>query len=65
MIGWIVRGLLLVAGTVTSWFVSKDALNFDIIQMAVALILIALTVFVLALWPQSWTDWLTRRGKKE
>lgn len=65
MIGWAVRGLLVVSGTITGWFVSKDALNFDIIQMAVALVLIALIVFVLAFWPSSWTAWLNRGGKRE
>ena len=65
MIGWIVRGLLVVSGTVTGWFVSKDALNFEIVQMAVALILIALIVFVLAFWPSSWSHWLDRRDKRE
>ena len=65
MIGWIVRGLLLAAGTVTGWFVSKDALNFEIVQMAVALIMLALVVFALAFWPRGWTHWLNRRGKRE
>lgn len=65
MIGWVVRGLLVVSGTVTGWFVSKDALNFEIVQMAVALIMLALVVFALAFWPSSWTHWLNRGGKQE
>ncbi len=65
MIGWIVRGLLIVSGTVTGWFIAKDAPNFEIVQMAVALILVALIVFVLAFWPRGWTHWLDRRDKQE
>jgi hypothetical protein len=63
MFGWIVRGVLIVAGSVTSWFVAKDAPNFEIVQMAVALLLIALVVFVLAFWPESWSAMLGRRKK--
>ena len=32
VVSWIVRGLLIVSGTVTGWFVSKDAPNFSFIQ---------------------------------
>lgn len=63
MFGWIVRGVLIVAGSITSWFVAKDAPNFEIVQMAVALLLIALVVFVLAFWPASWSAMLDRRKK--
>jgi hypothetical protein len=65
VIAWIVRGLLIVSGTVTGWFVAEDALNFEIVQMAVALILLALVVFALAFWPEGWTRWLNRRGGAE
>jgi hypothetical protein len=65
MIGWAVRGLLAVSGAVTEWFVAEDALNFEIVQMAVALIMLALVVFVLAYWPRAWTLWLEgKRGKE-
>jgi uncharacterized membrane protein YeaQ/YmgE (transglycosylase-associated protein family) len=37
MLGWIVRGLLIVAGFVASWFMAKDAPQFGLMQMAVAL----------------------------
>ena len=47
MLGWIVRGLLIVAGFVASWFVAKDAPQFGIMQMAVALFLFVLVVAVL------------------
>jgi hypothetical protein len=30
VVSWIVRGLLVISGTVTEWFVSKDATNFTL-----------------------------------
>lgn len=47
-LGWIVRILLVVAGSITSWFVAQDALNFNIIQMVVTVILITFLVIIIA-----------------
>jgi hypothetical protein len=60
MAGWIVRGLVVVAGFITSWFVAKDAPQFGILQMAVVLLLVVLVVAVLAFWPERWTHFLNR-----
>jgi hypothetical protein len=60
VIGWIARGLLIVAGFVVSWFVAKDAPQFGLIQMAVAIILFVLVVWVVAFWPERWTHVLSR-----
>jgi hypothetical protein len=60
MLGWVARGLLIVAGFVASWFVAKDAPQFGVMQMAVALILFIFIVAVLALWPERWTHLLSR-----
>ncbi|MBA1159082.1 hypothetical protein [Microvirga mediterraneensis] len=54
MLSWVVRGLLIVAGVVTGWFVAKDAPNFGVIQMMVALLLLTLIVAVIAFWPDRW-----------
>jgi hypothetical protein len=43
MLGWIVRGFVIAAGFVASWFVAKDSPQFDIMQMAMALILVVLS----------------------
>ena len=51
MIEWIARILLVVAGSITSWFVARDALEFDIIQMVVAVLLFTIIVFILAFGP--------------
>jgi hypothetical protein len=40
MLGWIVRMFLVVAGSITSWFVARDALNFNIIQMIIFVVII-------------------------
>ncbi|AUH73010.1 hypothetical protein CAB17_13860 [Legionella sainthelensi] len=48
--GWIIRILLVAAGSITSWFVARDALNFNIIQMVVAVVLITFLVIIIAFW---------------
>jgi uncharacterized membrane protein YoaK (UPF0700 family) len=63
MLGWIVRVLLIAAGVVASWFVAKDSPQFGIMQMAMALILVVLIVWVLAFWPERWTHLLSRLHK--
>ena len=63
MLGWIVRGLLIVSGFVASWIVTKDAPQFGTVQMAVALLLITLVVAVLAFWPERWSHVLNRIHK--
>jgi formate hydrogenlyase subunit 3/multisubunit Na+/H+ antiporter MnhD subunit len=63
VLGWIARGLLIVAGFVASWFVAKDAPQFGLVQMAVGLLLLILVVSVLAFWPERWTHILSRVHK--
>jgi hypothetical protein len=50
MLAWIVRCLLLLAAPMTALFVSRDALNFGIIEMLVAIMLIAGVVLAVAAW---------------
>ncbi|MCC5015396.1 MULTISPECIES: hypothetical protein [unclassified Legionella] len=50
MLGWLVRILLVVAGFIASWFVARDALNFDIVQMVVAIFLFTIIVAIAAFW---------------
>ena len=63
MLGWIIRGFVIVAGFVASWVVAKDAPQFGIMQMAVTLFLVVLVVAVLAFWPERWTHILDRFRK--
>jgi hypothetical protein len=63
MLGWVARGILLVAGFVVSWIVAKDAPQFSLVQMAVGLLLFILVVWVLAFWPERWTHVFSRVDK--
>ncbi len=60
MVSWLLRVLLLVAGSITGYFVAKDSPNFGLVQMMVAIIVIVLAVFVLAFWPARWSRTLDR-----
>lgn len=51
MLGWIVRVLLVLAGLIASIFVTRDALNFDIVQMIVAVLLFTTIIAIAAFWP--------------
>ncbi|HHF7349791.1 TPA: hypothetical protein ACPSKE_003006 [Legionella feeleii] len=63
MLGWLVRILLVVAGFITSWFVARDALNFDIVQMVVAIFLFTIVVAIAAFWDLL-VSWFRHRDKK-
>jgi hypothetical protein len=65
VVSWIVRGLLIVSGTVTGWLVSKDAPNFSFVQGMASLVVIAVVVLVLAFWPRRWTNLLERRDQSD
>ncbi|MDR4307194.1 hypothetical protein IHQ68_11245 [Chelatococcus sambhunathii] len=51
MLGWFVRLSLALASWVTALFVARDAVNFGIVNVFVAILLLALGVGVLAFWP--------------
>ncbi|MFT4058054.1 MAG: hypothetical protein QM652_00740 [Legionella sp.] len=51
MFNWIIRALLVISGSITSWFVAQDALNFAIVQMVIAVLLFTLVIFIIAFWP--------------
>jgi len=50
MAAWIVRLLLFLAAPIAALFVSRDALNFGVIETLIAIVLIALLVLAAALW---------------
>ena len=64
MLSLIFRGFLIAVGFVASWFVAKDAPQFEIMQMAAALFLFVLVVAVLAFWPEQWTHVLSRLHRR-
>lgn len=49
--GLIIRILVVFAGFIASWFVARDALNFEIVQMVVVVILFTIAVAIGAFWP--------------
>lgn len=61
--GWVVRILMVVAGFITSFFISRDELKFDIIQMVVAVLLFTFLVAIIAFWPML-KVWFKRIAKK-
>jgi len=48
MFSWLTRGVLIAAGFVASWFMTKDTPQFGVMEMAVTTLLIVLIVAVLA-----------------
>ena len=50
MLSWIVRILLMMAAPITALLVSRDALNFGLIQTLVAILLIVVFVALGAVW---------------
>lgn len=63
MISGLIRVLLALGGVVAGWFVATNSPNFQIAQAAAGLLIFALLVFVLALWPRSWTRQLNGPGR--
>lgn len=56
MLGWLVRLLFIIAGTITGWFVASNATNFIVLQMFVMLGIVAIFMGGLAFAPmiRSW-----------
>ncbi len=50
MVAWIIRVLLLLAAPIAALFVSRDALNFGVIETLVAVMLTVLVVLAAAAW---------------
>lgn len=59
MLGWIVRIFFVIAGFITSFFVTRDALNFDVIQMVIAIILFTSIIAIIAFWSML-TTWIKK-----
>jgi hypothetical protein len=50
MLGWIVRILFILAAPIAAFFVSRDALNFGIVQTFVAMFLVIGLLGLVAAW---------------
>lgn len=64
LVSWIARIVLIVAGIVASWLVTKDAPYFRTLQLATAVLLVVLIVFAIAFWPARWTAKFRRLFKR-
>ncbi len=60
MLGWLVRLIFLIAGTITGWFVATNATNFVVLQMFVMLVIIAIFFGALAFLPAA-LSWFRRQ----
>jgi hypothetical protein len=50
ILSWLIRPLLFLAAIIAGWFVAEDAANFGVVQMVVAVFLIAALVGLAAFW---------------
>lgn len=62
VLSWFIRPILFLAAIVASWFVARDAANFGVVQMVVALLLIVALVALAALWETMIEWWRERRS---
>ncbi len=61
MVSLLLRPVIFLAAFVASWFVARDAVNFNVIEMVVALFLITIIVAIGAFW-ETLSDWFTRKS---
>ena len=61
MLRWMTRLIMVVAGVIAGWFVARDAVNFNIVQMVVGVFLITALVALAVLW-ETFVEWLKRRA---
>lgn len=63
MMNLLLRPVMFFAAIIAGWFVARDAVNFNIIQMVVALFLITAIVAIAAFW-ETLSDWLKSKNAK-
>jgi hypothetical protein len=61
VLDWLADFLLNAGAAVTSWFVSKDATNFVVLQMMVATLVLAAIVSVMVYWQSLVEYWKSRQ----
>ncbi|QMT60274.1 MULTISPECIES: hypothetical protein [unclassified Legionella] len=63
MFQFFIRLLLVISGSIASWFVAHDELRFPIVQMVISVILFTLIIAIIAFWPEL-KNWFKGIGKK-
>jgi hypothetical protein len=63
MVNLLLRPIMFLAAIIAGWFVASDAVNFNVIQMVVALFLITIVVAIAAFW-ETLSDWVNAKRQK-
>ena len=63
MLGWLVRIILILSGTILEWFVAKDSTNFSVLLGVLSIVLFTMVLFALVFWPARWSRFLNRFGR--
>ncbi|WP_072393639.1 hypothetical protein [Hyphomicrobium sp. CS1GBMeth3] len=63
VLSWLIRPLLIVAAVIAAWFVAEDAPNFGVVQMVIAVLLVAALVALAAFWEAVVEQWKARSNK--
>jgi hypothetical protein len=50
--GWVLRALLALGGVAAEWFVATDSPNFGVVQGVLTMVIFAVVVGIIALWPR-------------
>jgi membrane protein DedA with SNARE-associated domain len=58
---WLVRGLLVLAGIVASWWVAEDEPVFPVVQMVIVVVLIVFALLIAEVWLPRWRERLSNR----
>jgi hypothetical protein len=58
---WLVRGLLVLAGIVASWWIAEDEPIFPIVQMVIVLLLVVFALLVAEVWLPRWRERYSNR----
>ena len=63
MVNLLLRPVMFFAAIIAGWFVARDAVNFNVIQMVVALFLITAIVAIGAFW-ETISGWFKSKDAK-
>ncbi len=62
VISWLLQPVMAISAFIAAWFVAEDSANFGVVQMAVAVLLIASVVAILTFW-RTIISWVLRLGR--
>jgi hypothetical protein len=62
VISWLLHPVMAISAFIAAWFVAEDSANFGVVQMAVAVLLIASVVAILTFW-RTIISWVLRLGR--